>query len=76
MKENKININYSNIYDEKKINLINYDKTPDPYEHWTIKEIYEQPQKILNAINLGGRILNKKEVKLGGCNDNICFKKY
>lgn len=71
MKENKININYSNIYHENKINLINYDKTPDPYEHWTIKEIYEQPQKILNAINLGGRILNKKEVKLGGCNDNI-----
>ena len=25
----------------------------------------------MNAINLGGRILNKKEVKLGGCNDNI-----
>ena len=30
-----------------------------------------KPQKILNSINLGGRILNKKEVKLGGPDDNI-----
>ena len=70
-KDNKININYNYVYNEKSINLINYEKSPDPYEHWTIKEIYEQPQKILNSINLGGRILSKKEVKLGGCNDNI-----
>jgi glucosamine--fructose-6-phosphate aminotransferase (isomerizing) len=69
--ENKIDIIYSNIYDLKKISLFNCEKTPDPYEHWTIKEIYEQPQTILNAINLGGRILNNKNVKLGGCDENI-----
>ena len=71
MNDNKININYSNIYDSKNVNLVNYEKTPEPYEHWTIKEIYEQPHKIMNAINLGGRIVNKKEVKLGGCEENI-----
>ena len=71
LKDDKININYSILYDKKNVNLTNYEKTPDPYAHWTIKEIYEQPLKILNAINFGGRILNKKEVKLGGCEDNI-----
>ena len=53
------------------MNKIDFQISPEPYEHWTIKEIYEQPQKILNAINLGGRILNKKEVKLGGPEKNV-----
>ena len=39
--------------------------TPYPYEHWTIKEIMEQPQSILSAINNGARILNDN-IKLGG----------
>lgn len=66
-----IKVNYNHIYDYKNINLIDFEKSPSPYDHWTIKEIYEQPQKILNSINLGGRILNKKEVKLGGPDNNI-----
>ena len=40
--------------------------TPDPYPHWTLKEIHEQPTTVLNSINHGGRILNDHEVKLGG----------
>ena len=48
----------------------NNDLTPEPYKHWTIKEIHEQPQKILNSINLGGRILTNNLVKLGGLDDN------
>ena len=40
--------------------------TPAPFPHWTLKEIHEQPSTILNNINLGGRLLNDHEVKLGG----------
>lgn len=69
--DNKIKVKYNYVYDLKNVNLIDFDENSDPYEHWTIKEIYEQPQKIMNSINNGGRILNKTNVKLGGCDDNI-----
>lgn len=39
--------------------------TCDPYPHWTLKEIYEQPQSIMRAINNGARIADNK-IKLGG----------
>lgn len=71
LKNNKIHVSYNNEYDFKNINLIDFHDSPEPYNHWTIKEIYEQPQKILNSINLGGRILNKKKVKLGGPDNYI-----
>lgn len=71
LSDGKLDVKYNSIYDFKNVNLIDFKESPDPYEHWTIKEIFEQPQKILNSINLGGRILNKKEVKLGGPDDNI-----
>jgi len=44
--------------------------TPIGYEHWTIKEIMEQPDAILRAINNGGRILSNSQVKLGGLDSN------
>lgn len=42
-------------------------KSPDPFPHWTIKEIHEQPVSIAKALNNGGRFsfLNHS-VKLGG----------
>ena len=40
--------------------------TPDPYPHWTIKEIHEQIDSSLRAISLGGRLLSSNTVKLGG----------
>jgi glucosamine--fructose-6-phosphate aminotransferase (isomerizing) len=40
--------------------------TPGSYDHWMIKEIMEQPDSIIRAINNGGRILDKTTVKLGG----------
>lgn len=40
---------------------------PEEYEDWTIKEIYEQPTSILNAINNGARI-ERNSIKLGGLN--------
>jgi glucosamine--fructose-6-phosphate aminotransferase (isomerizing) len=64
--DNKININTSNHYIEKRVNIAKYDLTPYPFNHWTIKEINEQPDIIMNSINKGGRIKNNCEVKLGG----------
>lgn len=73
--QNSMNIYCDQCYDKKSVNYIDDDLTPAPYDHWTIKEIYEQPQKILNAINLGGRILDRSHVKLGGCDENIDYLK-
>ena len=42
----------------------NYNLTPEPYPHWTIKEIYEQPEMCLKSLNMGGRILDNCKVKL------------
>jgi len=39
--------------------------TPDPYEHWTLKEIMDQSYSLLNSLNNGGRIFNT-QIKLGG----------
>ena len=39
---------------------------PDPYPHWTIREIFEQAAIVNAAINNGGRIKSDTEVKLGG----------
>jgi len=43
---------------------------PYGYDHWTIKEINEQPGAILRAINNGGRINSDSTVKLGGLDTN------
>jgi len=59
-------IKTSNTYLQKKVTFLNSELTPYPYPHWTIKEINEQPNVILNSINHGGRIKNGSEVKLGG----------
>lgn len=40
--------------------------SPDPYNYWMEKEIREQPQAILRALNNGGRIQSDTMVKLGG----------
>lgn len=37
-----------------------------PYEHWTIKEIYEQPSSITRSLGNGGRLVDNMTVKLGG----------
>jgi glucosamine--fructose-6-phosphate aminotransferase (isomerizing) len=44
--------------------------SPDPYPHWTLKEINEQVISCGNAINMGGRIENDNAVKLGGLNQH------
>ncbi|KAL0481483.1 glutamine-fructose-6-phosphate transaminase [Acrasis kona] len=44
--------------------------SPDPYPHWTIKEIMEQPQAVSRALNFGGRLASDKTVMLGGLDHN------
>ena len=63
---------YSNIlYKINTIEKLIECKTPEPYETWTLKEIYEQPLSFQRAIGYGGRIKNDYEVKLGGLEQNV-----
>lgn len=60
-------INSNEIYNIKKVlneELINTNYI-NPYSHWMIKEIMEQPETIQKAYNYGGRIENSN-IKLGG----------
>jgi len=41
-------------------------QSPDPYPHWMLKEIWEQPASIMRTLNNGGRLLDDKQVHLGG----------
>lgn len=61
----------------KDLNLARIEKMPDeeiptspaPYPHWTIKEIFEQPEAISRALNHGGRLQDETRVKLGGLDE-------
>lgn len=44
-------------------------QTPEPYKHWTIREIYEQINTVKSAIGNGSRIRDGN-IMLGGLNDN------
>jgi glucosamine--fructose-6-phosphate aminotransferase (isomerizing) len=52
-------------YNSIKNQIVGSELSPSPYEHWTIKEIMEQPVSLLNALNNGARIVNNN-IKLGG----------
>jgi glucosamine--fructose-6-phosphate aminotransferase (isomerizing) len=69
--DNNIVINTSHNYIKKNVTQVDSNQTPHPYKHWTIKEINDQPEVILNSINKGGRIKNASEVKLGGLEQHI-----
>jgi len=45
--------------------------TPIGYDHWTFKEIMEQPDGVLRAMNNGGRVSSDSTVRLGGLDTNI-----
>ena len=65
-KNGKLKIKTNIEYIERNCVIQNYETSPHPYAHWTLKEIYDQPISIMNALNHGGRIKNEREVKLGG----------
>jgi glucosamine--fructose-6-phosphate aminotransferase (isomerizing) len=62
------NINRYNI--QKIKNDTQIELLPSGYSHWMFKEIMEQPDAILRAINNGGRIESNSSVKLGGLESN------
>ena len=64
--KNELVIQTYHNYTEKKVYEIDNCISPYPYEFWTLKEIFEQPQTVLNCLNRGGRIKNSTEIKLGG----------
>ena len=66
-----IKINTNVIYATKELTKTNYLSTPSPFPHWTIKEIYEQPETALRAISMGGRLLSTDQVKLGGLEEHV-----
>tara|TARA_B110000037_G_C17087686_1_gene492649 strand:+ start:94 stop:1923 length:1830 start_codon:yes stop_codon:yes gene_type:complete len=68
--DNICKINTKHEYKKKNIYYKNFDLTPEPYLHWTIKEIHEQYESSLRAINFGGRLLNDNKVKLKGFDYN------
>lgn len=66
--ENNISFNSLNCkYSMKEImyNQLHLTSSPDPYDHWTLKEIHEQYESSIKAINMGSRLHNNI-VKLGG----------
>jgi len=69
-KDNKIEVDTEKKYDLQDTLTSNFDLSPDPYPHWTIKEINEQFDASLRAISLGGRLLDDNKVRLGGLEDN------
>jgi glucosamine--fructose-6-phosphate aminotransferase (isomerizing) len=66
-----INLSTNDSYNSKPSLNVNVDLTPDPYPHWTIKEINEQIDASLRAISLGGRLMSTNEVKMGGLNEHV-----
>jgi glucosamine--fructose-6-phosphate aminotransferase (isomerizing) len=62
----KIHVTTTETYTTTPITIASHPLTPAPFSHWTLKEIHEQTSTIMRNINLGGRLLNDREVKLGG----------
>eukprot|EP00742_Colponemidia_sp_Colp-10_P003687 GILJ01003925.1.p1 GENE.GILJ01003925.1~~GILJ01003925.1.p1 ORF type:complete len:697 (+),score=134.08 GILJ01003925.1:1936-4026(+) len=55
----------------EKAHMEKVELSPEPYPHWTIKEIMEQPVALSRALNYGGRFgLSDGRVKLGGLDAN------
>lgn len=62
----KVLFEKADVYDLKDIVITDSQSTPDPYPHWTIKEIHEQYEASIRAISLGGRLVDDNSVRLGG----------
>jgi glucosamine--fructose-6-phosphate aminotransferase (isomerizing) len=61
----KYNINISHYSVKEKDNTV-VELTPKGYKNWMLKEIMEQPETIIRALNNYGRIESNVSVKLGG----------
>ena len=65
-----MNLNsYQYVQRIKLIETEHIELSPEPYQHWTLKEIFEQDQSCLKATNNGSRLSGNNMVKLGGLNN-------
>lgn len=64
-RNNRIKFENLENYSLKELTIQANELTPEPYDHWTIKEINEQYESSIRAISFGGRI-SDNEVRLGG----------
>jgi len=62
----KINFENKENYAIRNVTIGKNELQPDPYPHWTLKEIYEQYDASIRAISFGGRIVENDMVRLGG----------
>ena len=72
--EMNITVHCKSNYQPHKLSSEIFVHSPAPFEHWTLKEIHEQSQTILNALNRGGRIRDDR-IHLGGLEPHIQFFK-
>lgn len=71
----RLQVKTSGTYTGKKVLTLNQDLDPQPFAHWTLKEIWYQPTVVLNSINNGGRIDGPSRVKLGGLDQHLSVLK-
>lgn len=69
-KNSKISLSTLNKYIIKNTTSNDFKLTPEPYPHWTIKEIMDQYESSLRAISMGGRLMEDDNIKLGGLEEN------
>lgn len=65
-RNNKVKFENIENYVLRNITIKNNELTPEPYPHWTLKEIHEQYDSSIRAISFGGRIVETDKVRLGG----------
>ena len=70
-RNNKILFENHENYELRNITIKSNELTPEPFEHWTVKEIYEQYESSIRAISNGGRIVADDEVVFGGLRRHI-----
>jgi glutamine---fructose-6-phosphate transaminase (isomerizing) len=70
-RKDKITFEKMKTYDLRDITVTDLKDSPEPFPHWTIKEIEEQYEAAIRAISLGGRLLSYDKVMLGGLHENI-----
>lgn len=69
IEQGKLNMETFHQYQPKATQKGNFQLSPEPYPHWTLKEIEEQTESVLRAISNGGRLFDKN-VRLGGLEEN------
>jgi glucosamine--fructose-6-phosphate aminotransferase (isomerizing) len=65
-RNNKISFENIENYEIRNVTTKNNELSPEPFKHWTLKEIHEQYEASIRAISFGGRIVEDDKVRLGG----------